>query len=68
MVHRRAIQSVREPKIGDISLFDLTAKFSRTPASIDAPPPQLSAHTAEILTQMGCSKHDLEDLKAKGVI
>lgn len=66
--HRQTIQSVKEPRIGEIRLFNLTAKFSQTPASIDAPPPELSAHTEEILTQLGYTRGDLANLKAKGVI
>ena len=47
------ITTVKEAGIGDIKLFNLTAKFSKTPASIDAPPPRLSAHTSEILKGLG---------------
>ena len=41
--HRRVSAMVKEAGIGDIKLFNLTAKFSKTPASIDAPPPRLGA-------------------------
>ena len=66
--HRRAIEKVNEPGIGDIQLFNLAAKFSRTPAEITAPPPRLSAHTAEILAELGYSEEDLKILKEKAVI
>jgi len=67
-VHRRVIETVKEESIGDIKLFNLTAKFSKTPGVIDAPPPQLSAHTEEILTALGYSKKDLSTFKEKQVI
>lgn len=66
--HRETIVKVKEPKIGEIQIFNLSAKFSKTPGSIDAAPPRLSAHTEEILTQLGYSKEDLQTLKEKAVI
>jgi crotonobetainyl-CoA:carnitine CoA-transferase CaiB-like acyl-CoA transferase len=51
--HRQVIVEVEQPCIGDVKLFNLTAKFSKTPSSIDAPPPLLSQHTEEILTELG---------------
>lgn len=66
--HRQTIQSVKEPQIGEIKIFNLPSKFSNTPASIDTPPPRLSAHTEEILTQIGYSKDEMRALKEKLVI
>jgi formyl-CoA transferase len=68
MKHRQTIVSVDEPQIGEIKIFNLSAQFSKTPASIDAPPPRLSANTEEILGELGYSKDDLKDLKAKMAI
>ena len=66
--HRQTIVSVNEPQIGDIKIFNLSAQFSKTPASIDAPPPRLSAHTEEILGELGYTTEDLKNLKAKMAI
>jgi len=66
--HRGTIEEIKEPGIGDIKIFNLTAKFSKTPAEITAPPPILSAHTAEILAELGYSKQDIKILKEKSVI
>ncbi|MBM3320411.1 MAG: CoA transferase [Candidatus Eisenbacteria bacterium] len=66
--HRESIVSVKEDEIGEIRLFNLTAKFSSTPASVDAPPPRLSAHTAEILGSLGYGEADRKALKEKGAI
>ncbi|MCU0285467.1 MAG: CoA transferase [Acidobacteria bacterium] len=66
--HREAIAEVNEPGIGNIKIFNMSAKFSKTPGTVDAPPPRLSAHTEEILTSLGYAPEDLKALKEKGVI
>jgi len=66
--HRQVIATVNEPGIGDIKLFNLTAKFSKTPAQIDAPPPRLSAHTTAILKELGYGEDDIRAFKEKGAI
>jgi crotonobetainyl-CoA:carnitine CoA-transferase CaiB-like acyl-CoA transferase len=66
--HRKTIATVKEPQLGDIKIFGLSAQFSKTPGSVDAPPPRLSAHTEEILSHLGYSKEDLQALKEKAVI
>jgi len=66
--HRGAIEEVKEPGIGDIKIFNLTAKFSKTPAEITSPPPRLSAHTAEILDELGYSEGEIEAFKGIAVI
>jgi formyl-CoA transferase len=66
--HRGAIEEVNEPAIGDIKIFNLTAKFSKTPAEITTPPPRLSAHTEEILAELGYSEEKIKTLKGMSVI
>lgn len=66
--HRETITTINEQGIGDIKLFNMSAKFSKTPGKVDSPPPRLSAHTEEILTGLGYSKDDMNTLKEKGVI
>jgi crotonobetainyl-CoA:carnitine CoA-transferase CaiB-like acyl-CoA transferase len=66
--HRNVIETVVEPGIGNLKLFNLSAKFSRTPAQIEAPPPRLSAHTPEILGQLGYSSEEIKSLKEKRIV
>jgi len=66
--HRQVIREIDEPGIGDIKIFNLTAKFSKTPAEISQPPPRLSAHTNGILAELGYSEEEINVLKEKSVI
>jgi crotonobetainyl-CoA:carnitine CoA-transferase CaiB-like acyl-CoA transferase len=68
VVHRGAIGHVACEGIGDLPLFSLTAKFSRTPGEITGPPPRLSANTGEILGGLGYGEAEITALKARGVI
>jgi crotonobetainyl-CoA:carnitine CoA-transferase CaiB-like acyl-CoA transferase len=66
--HRQVIEEVETPDIGKIKIFNMTAKFSKTPAEITSPPPRLSEHTAEILSGLGYTADGMKALKEKQVI
>ncbi|MBT8071476.1 MAG: CoA transferase [Gammaproteobacteria bacterium] len=66
--HRETLKDVEVEGVGTIPLFNLTAKFEQTPGDITSPPPRLSEHTAQILTDIGVSADEVAELKAKNVI
>ncbi|MDX9790147.1 MAG: CoA transferase [Candidatus Kapabacteria bacterium] len=68
IIHRNTFTEVKVDAIGNIRLFNLTAKFSKTPGMVESAPPILSQHTEEILQSIGISGEELITLKDEGVI
>ncbi|KAA3610354.1 MAG: CoA transferase [Calditrichaeota bacterium] len=66
--YRETLSTVNDDDIGDLQLFNLTAKFSKTPGKIESAPPKLSAHTNEILAELGYSSDEVASFKTEGVI
>jgi len=65
---RESLSNIKEEKLGDLKLFNLTAKFSETPAKIETAPPRLSAHTGQILKELGYDAQTVKTLRDEGVI
>jgi len=68
VLHRETLKTIHAEGIGDLRLFNLTAKFNRTPAQLETPPPKLSEHTNEILAGLGYTQELIESLKKSGAI
>ena len=68
IAHRETLATVRDPELGDLRLFNLTAAFSLTPAALKTAPPRLSEHTDEVLGELGCSGEEIAQLRQEGVI
>ena len=67
--HREALRTVRvDDEIGDVRLFGLTARLSRTPGAITSPPPRLGAHTEEVLAGLGYGPSDVAGLRQEGIV
>jgi crotonobetainyl-CoA:carnitine CoA-transferase CaiB-like acyl-CoA transferase len=63
MRHRNTLKTIHaEGIIGDLSLFNLTAKFEKTPASLDSLPPGLGEHANEILSGLGHTEEQMQAL------
>jgi crotonobetainyl-CoA:carnitine CoA-transferase CaiB-like acyl-CoA transferase len=66
--HRETLQKVSAEGIGELELFNLTAKFDRTPGGVETAPPRLGAHTGEILGALGYTPEEIGTLKEQGIV
>jgi CoA:oxalate CoA-transferase len=66
--HRCVLEDVETLNVGTIKIFNMTAKFTKTPAEITAPPPHLSEHTEAVLGELGYTADEIKALKEKQVI
>ena len=69
VIHRGMQLELNHPTVGATPGVASPIKMSATPPSCDAPPPTLGQHTTDVLKKiLGMEQHDLENLKADGVI
>jgi formyl-CoA transferase len=66
--HRGTLVEVDVERVGRIPLFGLTAKFEKTPGEVTAPPPALSAHTEQVLGELGFGPEEITGLRDRKVI
>lgn len=66
--HRQVIEEVETQGIGQVKIFNMTARFSKTPARIETPPPHLSEHTESLMCELGYTTEQIQALKEKQVI
>jgi CoA:oxalate CoA-transferase len=68
VAHRGTLHDVEAEGLGTLRLFGLTTRFEKTPGAITAPPPRLSADTEVVLGELGMSRGEVAELRAKGVV
>ncbi len=66
--YRNTFSKVNLDGIGDLELFNLTAKFSKTPGLVEAAPPTLGQHTDEILEMIGYSIEEIKKFRETKII
>lgn len=66
--HRETLSSIYAEGIGELKLFNLTAKFEKTAGRVECAPPLLGEHTTEILSELGYSIEQVADLRARGIV
>jgi CoA:oxalate CoA-transferase len=66
--HRNTFGTTVVEGIGELKLFNLTAKFSKTPGSVESPPPTLGEHTNEVLRGIGYTDEEIRKFKDSKII
>jgi crotonobetainyl-CoA:carnitine CoA-transferase CaiB-like acyl-CoA transferase len=66
--HRNVLSEVPVEGIGTLRLFGMMAQFEKSPGGIGAPPPRLSAHTEEVLLDIGVTRGEVAAFKARGIV
>ena len=66
--HRQTIETIHAVEIGELKLFNLTAKFEKDSGKVESPPPRLSEHTEEILAGVGYTKEDIKLFREQGIV
>lgn len=61
-------REVEHPKMGKMKLIGNAVDMSRTPPSIETPPPVLGEHTEEILAALGYDSARIDALRKQGAI
>ena len=57
-----------DPKLGKIKLVGQAMKLSRTPSKLKTAAPQKGEHTKDILTELGYSDDEINNLKMENAI
>ena len=56
------------PQWGKVQIQGINAEFSETPGKVQRPSPMLGEHTTEVLLEIGYTKEQVEDFKAKKLV
>lgn len=68
VLHRQMLKELDHPKAGRIKVTGIPIKLSDTPGEIKTAPPVLGQHTQEILSELGYSDQEVEELHQGKVI
>jgi alpha-methylacyl-CoA racemase len=65
---REMVVEVDQPGAGGVRLLGVPVKLSRTPGAPAGPGPALGEHTREVLTGLGLSEDEIDELQAGGAV
>ncbi|MGW8428344.1 hypothetical protein ACWGJQ_23235 [Peribacillus simplex] len=62
------IQEIHHPIVSDLKVPGFPVKLSETPANLRHHPPLQGEHTDDVLTELGYSEEQIEELKNNKVV
>jgi formyl-CoA transferase len=66
--HLHAAESVTHPRLGELKLVNQAVKLSRTPSALATATPDQGVHTEAILGELGYTREQVADFRARRVI
>jgi formyl-CoA transferase/CoA:oxalate CoA-transferase len=68
ILHRKMLCELDHPKVGKVKVTGIPVKLSDTPGEIRTAPPVLGQDSREILTELGYSDQEIENLQREKVV
>ena len=68
VVARQMTMNVAHPKFGRVPQIGISIKLSDTPGEVRSLAAPLGKHTEEVLSGLGYSKNDIEQLRGQGAV
>jgi crotonobetainyl-CoA:carnitine CoA-transferase CaiB-like acyl-CoA transferase len=68
VIAQESVVKVRHPGHGDVSMLGSALHVDGVPLPVRLPAPDLGAHTAQILGELGFSSEDIARLREHGVV
>ncbi|MFC1919200.1 CaiB/BaiF CoA transferase family protein [Chloroflexota bacterium] len=68
VLHRQMLLEFAHPTVGRVRQLGIPIKLSDTPGSVRNLGSPIGTHTEEVLTDLGYSKYDIEELRCQGAL
>ena len=66
-IARKMVTSTDHPTAGSVDMVGIPFQMFGTPPSIRRPPPELGEHSQAVLSELGLSANEINDLVTQGV-
>src|SRR3954451_11356715 len=66
--HLGVTATVTSPQLGPLTMLAQPVRLSRTPSTVDRPPPAAGEHTEEVLRELGCSEDEIATLRKEQIV
>lgn len=65
---RGMVVGVKHPEAGEVRMTGIPQNLSASPGAIRLPPPRLGEHTDDVLTEIGYTNNEIDQLRANGAL
>ena len=68
VIDQQAVVTVEHPGHGPVSMLGSALHFDGAPLPVRRPAPELGEHTAQVLSELGFSVSEIDQLRERGII